>query len=82
MNAVASAETIRKSAVEKTADEVGAVQPYVPPPAPPPSMPDLNSGKPNYGIKTPPAPEDKKILANYLIYMNLLPVQTTQELML
>ena len=82
MNAVASAETIRKSAVEKTADEVGAVQPYVPPPAPPPSMPDLNAGKPNYGIKTPPAPEDKKILANYLIYMNLLPVQTTQELML
>ena len=82
MNTVASAETIRKSAVEKTADEVGAVQPYVPPPAPPPSMPNLNASKPNYGIKTPAAPEDKKILANYLIYMNVLPVQTTQELML
>jgi multidrug efflux pump subunit AcrA (membrane-fusion protein) len=82
MNTVASAETIRKSAVEKTADEIGAVQPYVPPPPPPPSMPNLNAGNPNYGIKTPPAPEDKKILANYLIYMNVLPVQTTQELML
>lgn len=82
MNTVASAETIRKSAVEKTADEVGAVQPYVPPPPPVPSMPNLNEGRPNYGIKTPPAPEDKKILANYLIYMNILPVQTTQELVL
>lgn len=81
MNTVASAETIRKSAVEKTADEVEAVQPYVPPPPPPPSMPNLNAGNPNYGIKTPPAPEDKKILANYLIYMNVLPVQTSQELM-
>jgi hypothetical protein len=44
-------------------------------------MPNLKAGKPNYGIKTPPAPEDKKILANYLIYMTVLPVQTSQELM-
>lgn len=82
MNAVASADTIRKSAIEKTADEVEARQPYVPPPPPPPMMPNLNAGKPNYGIKTPPAPEDKKILMNYLVYMNLLPVQSTSELTL
>jgi murein DD-endopeptidase MepM/ murein hydrolase activator NlpD len=79
MNTVASAETIRKNAVEKTADEVGAVQPYVPPPAPPPSMPNLNAGNPNYGIKTPAAPEDKKILANYLIYMNVLPAEPVYQ---
>jgi murein DD-endopeptidase MepM/ murein hydrolase activator NlpD len=79
LNAVAGADTIRNAAIEKTADEVGAVQPYVPPPAPPPSMPNLNAGNPGYGIKTPAAPEDKKILANYLIYMNVLPAEPVYQ---
>lgn len=78
MNAVASAETIRKSAIEKTADEVGAVQPYVPPVVVV-SAPDLNAGKPGYGIKTPAMADDKKILANYLIYMNVLPAEPVYQ---
>lgn len=78
MNAVASAETIRKSAVEKTADEVGAVQPYVPPVVVV-SAPNLNEGNPGYGIKTPAMADDKKILANYLIYMNVLPAEPVYQ---
>ena len=78
MNAVASAETIRKSAIEKTADEVGAVQPYVPPKVVE-SAPNLNEGKPDYGIKTPAMPDDKKILSNYLIYMNVLPAEPVYQ---
>lgn len=78
MNAVASAETIRKSAIEKTADEVGAVQPYVPPVVVV-SAPNLNEGKPGYGIKTPAMADDKKILANYLIYMNVLPAEPVYQ---
>jgi murein DD-endopeptidase MepM/ murein hydrolase activator NlpD len=78
MNAVASAETIRKSAIEKTADEVGAVQPYVPPVVVV-SAPNLNEGNPGYGIKTPAMADDKKILANYLIYMNVLPAEPVYQ---
>jgi len=78
MNTVASAETIRKSAIEKTADEVGAVQPYVPPKVVE-SAPNLNEGKPDYGIKTPAMPDDKKILSNYLIYMNVLPAEPVYQ---
>ena len=78
MNTVASAETIRAAAIEKTADEVGAVQPYVPP-ATVASAPNLNEGKPDYGIKTPAMPDDKKILSNYLIYMNVLPAEPVYQ---
>jgi murein DD-endopeptidase MepM/ murein hydrolase activator NlpD len=78
LNAVANANTIRQNAVEKTADEVGAVQPYVPPPTVT-SAPNLNAGNPNYGIKTPAMPDDKKILANYLIYMNVLPAEPVYQ---
>jgi len=78
LNAVANANTIRQNAVEKTADEVGAVQPYVPPPTVT-SAPNLNAGNPNYGIKTPAMPDGKKILANYLIYMNVLPAEPVYQ---
>jgi multidrug efflux pump subunit AcrA (membrane-fusion protein) len=78
MNTVASANTIRAAAIEKTADEVGAVQPYVPP-ATVASAPNLNEGNPGYGIKTPAMADDKKILANYLIYMNVLPAEPVYQ---
>lgn len=85
MNRVVTPESITKinrSQVEKTGDMVDAVQPYVPLPAPPPSLPNLNAPNPKLGIKTPPVPEDKRILVDYLNYMNVLPAQTTDVLTL
>lgn len=84
-NRVISAQSITKinrAQLEKTGDTVDAVQPYVPPPPPPPQLPNLNAGKPGLGIKTPPVPEDKRILVDYLNYMNILPVQSGDTLVL
>lgn len=85
LNRVVTADSISKinrAEVEKTGDKVDAVQPYVPPPPPPPSMPNLNQSRPELGIKTPPVPEDKRILVDYLNYMHVLPIQTGDSLVL
>ena len=66
---------------ERHADMVQATNP---PPAPTPtaaSLPNLNSNKPDLGIKTPATNDDKRIVYDYLRYFKVLPENSSAPAM-